>query len=120
MTILRLALAQFDFPVGAISANAQRARELMTQARDIYHADLIAFPELTLCGYPPEDLLLRPAVLSACTNALNDVASAATGIAAFVGHPHSVGEVYNAASLLCDGKIAEVVHKQALPNYAVF
>ncbi len=120
MSILRLALAQFDFPVGAIARNAQRVRELMREARDRHHADVIAFPELTLCGYPPEDLLLRPAVLAACASEVDALATAATGIAAYVGHPHSVGEVYNAASFLCDGAVAKIVHKQALPNYTVF
>lgn len=120
MPNLRLALAQFDFPVGAIAINAERVHRLLGEARDLHHADVIAFPELTLCGYPPEDLLLRPTVLSACARALDALASAATGIAAYVGHPHSFGEVYNAASLLRDGKVAVTVHKQALPNYTVF
>ena len=120
MANLRLALAQFDFPVGAIVANAERVRVLLREARDTHHADLIAFPELTLCGYPPEDLLLRPSVLAACANALPALADEARGIAAYVGHPHSLGEVYNAASLLRDGEVALTVHKQALPNYAVF
>jgi len=120
MANLRLALAQFDFPVGAIVANTERMRSLLREARDTHHADVIAFPELTLCGYPPEDLLLRPAVLAACANALPALADEARGIAAYVGHPHSLGEVYNAASLLRDGEVALTVHKQALPNYAVF
>ena len=120
MANLRLALAQFDFPVGAIVANTERVRSLLREARDTHHADVIAFPELTLCGYPPEDLLLRPAVLAACANALPALADEARGIAAYVGHPHSLGEVYNAASLLRDGEVALTVHKQALPNYAVF
>ena len=55
----RFALAQHDFPVGAVAANAARARELMDEAR-AGGAALVAFPELTLSGYPPEDLLLRP------------------------------------------------------------
>jgi len=66
MTTLRFALAQFDFPVGAVARNGQRVRELMAEARDRHSAQLIAFPELTLSGYPPEDLLLRPSFLAAC------------------------------------------------------
>jgi NAD+ synthase (glutamine-hydrolysing) len=120
MTVLRFALAQFDFPVGAVARNGQRARELMAEARDVHAAQLIAFPELTLSGYPPEDLLLRPSFLAACENELAAVASAARGIAAFVGHPHTLGEVYNAASLVADGVVAFTAHKQALPNYTVF
>ena len=120
MTILKFALAQFDFPVGAVARNGERARQLMAEARDRHGAQLIAFPELTLAGYPPEDLLLRPSFLAACEAELAAVAAAATGIAAYVGHPHAVGEVYNAASLLAEGEVAFTVHKQALPNYTVF
>jgi NAD+ synthase (glutamine-hydrolysing) len=120
MATLKIALAQFDFPVGAVARNGARVRELMARARDGFAADVIAFPELTLAGYPPEDLLLRPSFLAACEDELAAVAAAAQGIAAYVGHPHAVGEVYNAASLLRDGAIAFTVHKQALPNYTVF
>jgi len=120
MTIFKFALAQFDFPVGAVARNGERARQLMAEARDRHGAQLIAFPELTLAGYPPEDLLLRPSFLAACEAELAAVAAAATGIAAYVGHPHAVGEVYNAASLLAEGEVAFTVHKQALPNYTVF
>ncbi|MBU6199988.1 MAG: NAD+ synthase [Xanthomonadaceae bacterium] len=119
MATIRFALAQFDFPVGAVTRNGARVRELMRQARDA-GAQLVAFPELTLSGYPPEDLLLRPSFLAACERELADVALAADGIAAYVGHPHAVGEVYNAASLLAAAAAAFTVHKQALPNYTVF
>jgi NAD+ synthase (glutamine-hydrolysing) len=117
---LRFALAQFDFPVGAVAQNGARVRQLIAEARDVHGAQLIAFPELTLAGYPPEDLLLRPSFLAACERELRALAPATRGIAAFVGHPHAVGEVYNAASLLEDGEIVLTTHKQALPNYTVF
>ena len=119
MARLRLALAQFDFPVGAVAANAAKVGELIARARS-GGADLVAFPELTLSGYPPEDLLLRPSFLAACSSELNALATATHGIAALVGHPHSEGEVFNAASLLRDGVIEVSAHKQALPNYGVF
>ncbi|HWX65463.1 MAG TPA: NAD+ synthase [Rhodanobacter sp.] len=119
MAKLRLALAQFDFAVGAVAANAAKAGDLITQARAGGCA-LIAFPELTLSGYPPEDLLLRPSFLAACDSELDALADATHGIAALVGHPHSEGEVYNAASLLREGRIEVTAHKQALPNYGVF
>ncbi|MBS0570070.1 MAG: NAD+ synthase [Proteobacteria bacterium] len=119
MARLRFALAQFDFAVGAVARNGARVRELMAQARTA-GAALVAFPELTLSGYPPEDLLLRPSFLAACEHELAQVAQAADGIAAFVGHPHAMGEVYNAASLLAAGRIRFTAHKQALPNYTVF
>lgn len=120
MPTLRFALAQLDFPVGAVARNGQAARELMLQARDTHGAQLIAFPELTLSGYPPEDLLLRPSFLAACEWELASVAQMAHGIAAYIGHPHTLGEVYNAASLLKEGAVAFTTHKQALPNYTVF
>ena len=119
MAMLRLALAQFDFPVGAVAANAAKVAALIARAR-AGGARLVAFPELTLSGYPPEDLLLRPSFLAACEHELAALASMVDGIAALVGHPHSEGEVYNAASLLRDGRIEVTAHKQALPNYGVF
>ena len=120
MSTLRFALAQYDFSVGAVARNGERVRELMAQARDDHGAQLIAFPELTLSGYPPEDLLLRPSFLAACEHELASVSEAALGISAYLGHPHTMGEVYNAASLLTDGGVAFTTHKQALPNYTVF
>ena len=119
MSTLRFALAQFDFPVGAVAKNGERVRELMRRAREA-RAELIAFPELTLAGYPPEDLLLRPSFLAACEKELAAVAAASKGIAAYLGHPDTIGEVYNAASLVADGAIVFTTHKQALPNYTVF
>lgn len=118
---LRIALAQFDFPVGAVEDNANRIVELIAEARDGYGADLILFPELALSGYPPEDLLLRPSFLHDCHRAMERIAGAATGIAAVVGWPESVGSVaYNAASLLRNGRIEHTYRKRELPNYAVF
>ncbi|MFC5743889.1 NAD+ synthase [Dyella tabacisoli] len=119
MAVLRLALAQYDFPVGAVAANASKVRQLTAQAR-AGGAALVAFPELTLSGYPPEDLLLRPSFLAACDSELKALAADTHGVVALVGHPHSEGEVYNAASLLRDGRIELTAHKQALPNYGVF
>lgn len=121
MSALRLALAQFDFPVGAVSANAGRIAALIAQARDRHGAQLVLFPELAICGYPPEDLLLRPAFLAACEAALGEVAAAARGIVAVVGHPLAAGSVvFNAASVLRDGGIAHTYRKRELPNYRVF
>ncbi|MBT2145516.1 MULTISPECIES: NAD+ synthase [unclassified Rhodanobacter] len=119
MARLRLALAQYDFPVGAVAANAARAGDLIARARS-GGAALVVFPELTLSGYPPEDLLLRPSFLAACDSELAALAAATNGIAALVGHPHSEGEVFNAASLLRGGRVECTAHKQALPNYGVF
>jgi NAD+ synthase (glutamine-hydrolysing) len=119
MASLRLALAQFDFPVGAVAANAARIADLAAQAR-CGGAELVVFPELALSGYPPEDLLLRPSFLAACESELEALAGNSGEMATLVGHPHSEGEVYNAASLLRQGRVELVTHKQILPNYGVF
>jgi len=121
MSTLRLALAQFDFPVGAVAANAARIAALIAEARDVHRADLVVFPELALSGYPPEDLLLRPAFLAECEAALERIAPAVRGIVALVGWPQSAGSIlYNAASVLRDGVIEATYRKRELPNYAVF
>ena len=120
MPKLTLALAQMDFPVGAVARNAARIAEVTAEARDAHGADLVLFPELAISGYPPEDLLLRPSFLAACERELATLAQATHGIAVYLGHPHAQGEVYNAGSLLRDGRIETTYHKQALPNYTVF
>jgi NAD+ synthetase len=118
---LRIALAQFDFPVGAVDANAARIASRIAEARDVHGADIVLFPELAISGYPPEDLLQRPAFLAACTAALRRVAESTHGIVAVVGHPESAGAVvFNAASVLRGGRIEATYRKRELPNYAVF
>ena len=118
---MRIALAQFDFPVGDLEANADLIIGLIEEARDEWEADLVLFPELALSGYPPEDLLLRPGFLGDCHRAMERIAPAATGITAVVGWPESHGPVvYNAASILRDGRLERTYRKRELPNYAVF
>ncbi|MGL4690586.1 MAG: nitrilase-related carbon-nitrogen hydrolase, partial [Stenotrophomonas maltophilia] len=121
MTSLRIALAQFDFPVGAVAQNTDNIIAMIAEARDEYGAELVVFPELAISGYPPEDLLLRPGFLYDCQQALARIAAATTGIAAVVGWPQAAGAVvYNAASVLRDGKVEHTYRKRELPNYAVF
>ena len=118
---MRIALAQFDFPVGAVIANAERIAALIVEARDTHRADVVLFPELALSGYPPEDLLQRPDFLAACASALARIAATTHGIVAVVGHPESAGAVvFNSASVLRDGRIETTYRKRELPNYAVF
>jgi NAD+ synthase (glutamine-hydrolysing) len=118
---MRVALAQFDFPVGAVERNAARIAALIAEARDMHRADVVLFPELALSGYPPEDLLLRPSFLRACDEALGRLAEGVRGVVAVVGHPQPVGSVvYNAVSVLRDGVVAATYRKRELPNYAVF
>jgi len=121
MASLRIALAQFDFPVGAVARNAERIAAMIAEARDVHRADLVLFPELALSGYPPEDLLMRPSFLAECELALQRVAASVRGIVAVVGWPQAAGAVvYNAASVLRDGAIATTYRKRELPNYNVF
>jgi NAD+ synthase (glutamine-hydrolysing) len=120
MTV-RIALAQFDFPVGDVAGNADRICALAAEARDAFGADVVLFPELALSGYPPEDLLLRPAFLADCEAALQRIARDVRGIVAVVGWPQAAGAVvYNAASVLRDGRVECTYRKRELPNYAVF
>ncbi len=121
MTELRIALAQFDFPVGAVARNAERIAAMIGEARDVHSADLVLFPELAISGYPPEDLLMRPSFLAECEAALQRVAASVNGIVAVVGWPQAAGAVvYNAASVLRDGAVEATYRKRELPNYAVF
>ncbi|WP_337178040.1 NAD+ synthase [Hydrogenophaga borbori] len=118
---LRIAMAQFDFPVGDVAGNTARIVGMIAEARDEYGADVVLFPELAISGYPPEDLLMRPSFLADCEAALREVAKAATGIVAVVGWPESAGSIlYNAASVLRDGKVETTYRKRELPNYNVF
>ncbi len=118
---LRIALAQFDFPVGDVAGNASMIEAMIATARDEFGAGLVVFPELALSGYSPEDLLLRPSFLADCEHALQRIAASTAGITAVVGWPETAGPVvYNAASVLRDGRIEHTYRKRELPNYAVF
>jgi len=119
-TRFRLALAQHDFPVGAVAANAAKVGDLLSAAK-AQGADLVLFPELAVSGYPPQDLLLRPSFLVACADEVNALAGATHGIAAVVGFPECVGEtVHDAAALLQGGVIDAIARKQVLPNFGAF
>ncbi|WP_202840035.1 NAD+ synthase [Luteimonas saliphila] len=118
---LRIAMAQFDFPVGDVRGNTDRMVAMIAEARDEYGADIVLFPELAISGYPPEDLLMRPSFLAECEAALREIAGAATGIVAVLGWPESAGSIlYNSASVLRAGKVEATYRKRELPNYNVF
>ncbi len=118
---IRIAMAQFDFPVGDVAGNRERIARMIAEARDTHAADIVLFPELALSGYPPEDLLYRPSFLRDCEVALNGIATDVRGIVAVVGWPQADGAVvFNAASVLRDGRIEQTYRKRELPNYAVF
>ncbi len=114
-----VALAQINLLVGDIAGNAQRVIECAERLRG--QADIVVFPELTLTGYPPEDLLLRPACDTRVAKALHDIAEVATGITLIVGYPAMRGGVrYNVAGVLRDGVVETEYRKMQLPNYSVF
>ena len=117
---MKIALAQINSFVGDIENNSnviiKRAKEA-----SIRGAELFITPELSICGYPPEDLVLREDFLDACSKALKKIAKAMPSIKMIVGHPLKKGsKIYNAASLLFNGKIQGTYFKQTLPNYGVF
>jgi NAD+ synthase/NAD+ synthase (glutamine-hydrolysing) len=118
--MLRIAVAQFNATVGDLTGNVERIIEWAARAK-ARGAHVLLTPELALCGYPPEDLLLRPDFYRACRRALDDLATRVEGIALLVGHPEEhEGACYNAASLLENGRVCATYRKNHLPNYEVF
>ena len=117
--LLRVALAQVNPTVGDIRGNARMIVENIARARE-GGAALVVFPELTLSGYPPEDLVLKTSFLDAAAGALDELAAQTHGIAAVVGFPERGDDVYNSAAVLADGEVVAVYRKMYLPNYGVF
>ncbi len=115
----RVALAQVNPTVGAIEANARLIVDWMERARAL-GCDVVAFPELVLTGYPPEDLLFKPAFIEANLRALADVARRSRGLTAVLGFVDKRDDIFNAAAVIHDGAHVGTYHKQYLPNYGVF
>jgi NAD+ synthase (glutamine-hydrolysing) len=117
---VKVGLAQINTRVGAIDANTNKVLDYAARARAA-GCNLVLFPELTLCGYPPEDLLLHRGLRTRVVAALDKVRAEARGIAVYVGYPEYQGDViYNSAALLRDGAVLGNYRKVALPNYSVF
>ena len=119
MRTFRLAMAQMNATVGDLDGNAERIVANINEARSL-GADLIAFPELALPGYPPEDLLLKPQFIRENHEYLRRIAAECSGITAIVGFIDSDADIYNAAAVIHNGEIAGIYHKMYLPNYGVF
>ena len=117
--VLRVALAQLNPTVGDLEGNGRKVVEWTERAREA-GADLVAFPELFLTGYPPEDLLLKPSFIRDNLRQLEKIAAAARGIALVVGFVDMESDIYNAAAFASDGEVKGVYHKYYLPNYGVF
>jgi NAD+ synthase (glutamine-hydrolysing) len=105
--------------VGDIEGNTKKILDYIVKGKKM-GADLLAFPEMAVTGYPPEDLLLMPKFIEANLKAVNKIAKATTSITAIVGFVHKDGDIFNSAALLHDGKLIDVYSKIYLPNYGVF
>src|SRR2546430_3296423 len=119
---LAITIAQLNPTVGDIAGNAEKARRARAQAAGD-GADLVAFSELFICGYPPEDLVLKPALQAACRARIEELAreTADGGPAVLIGTPWvEAGKLYNSYCLLAEGEIAALRYKVDLPNYGVF
>lgn len=119
MKPIRIALAQINATVGDLAGNARKIEEGIQRARTL-EVDLLAFPELAVTGYPPEDLLLMPRFVQQNLKTVGEIVKAARGLTIVVGFVDKQDDIYNAAALIHDGKLAAVYHKVFLPNYSVF
>ncbi len=116
---MRLALAQINAVVGDLDGNRARILSGLADARAA-GAGLVLFPELAVTGYPPEDLLLRPAFVRAAEESLREIAKSCTGLTALVGTPWFDRDLFNACAVCADGEVKGIYRKRYLPNYGVF
>ena len=119
MRKLRLALAQINSTVGDIEGNTEKIISLIKEAK-AKDCDIIAFPELAITGYPPEDLLFKTSFIKANLRALEKIANHSRNIISIIGFVDKNKDIYNAAAVLLDGKVIAKYHKNHLPNYGVF
>ncbi len=118
---IKVALAQVDLAVGDVTGNTARIIEFATRARDEERADLVVFPELSICGYPPEDLLFHAGLRESVARAIAEIRNKVFGIALLIGFPEYEGElVYNSCAVFRDGYAIAHYRKHRLPNYSVF
>ena len=116
---LRVGMAQINTTVGDFEGNTQKILEAVSQAKSS-GVDLLTFPELAICGYPPEDLLLKPQFIEENLRSLDKVTEHSSGFTVVIGFVDAKGDIYNAAAVLHDGKLVGVYRKIYLPNYGVF
>lgn len=126
MTSIRVATAQINTTVGDIQGNSELISNAIQKAQKI-GSDIIAFPELAITGYPPEDLLLSQPFIQANMDALDKITEKCQNIAAVIGmvdatqdNSGNIQNIYNAAAIIVDQRIAAIYHKNQLPNYGVF
>jgi NAD+ synthase (glutamine-hydrolysing) len=116
---LRVGIAQINTTVGDFSGNADKILKVIEESRSS-GVDLLTFPELAICGYPPEDLLFKPQFILENLRTLEKVIKASSGITVITGFVDSGYDIFNAAAIIHDGELAGVYHKIFLPNYGVF
>jgi NAD+ synthase (glutamine-hydrolysing) len=116
---IRTVLAQMNPTVGDLSGNLKKIISFTRRAKKL-KADIVAFPELAVTGYPPEDLLLKPHFIDDNIDALHTIVEASYGINIIVGFVDKNDGIYNAAGIISDGALIDVYHKMHLPNYGVF
>lgn len=118
---ITIALAQFDYVVGDVAGNTQKILDLAVRARDDMRADLVVFPELSVCGYPPEDLLFHAGLRRRIEKAMETIRDSVRDIAVLVGFPdYQDDEIFNACVVFRDGEVLAHYRKHILPNYSVF
>ena len=117
---MRFVISQTNFTVGDLSGNTDKIIETIKKFHNS-DVDLIIFPELTITGYPPEDLLYRPALQKKVKHCLDEICKVTSNASVIVGHPQKAGDqLFNACSLIKQGKVELTYYKQVLPNYSVF
>ncbi len=119
MRRLRIGMAQINATVGDFADNTRKILEAVAEARSL-GVDLITFPELAICGYPPEDLLFKPQFIEENLKSLDHIVEHSSGLNMVVGFVDAKEDIYNAAAVIHDGKLVGVYHKIYLPNYGVF
>lgn len=119
MRRLRVAACQINTVVGDIDGNVARIFSGI-EAAEAAGADVAVFPEMTVCGYPPEDLVLKPGFVADCAEAVSKVAARAGSCAALIGTVDGDRDIFNSAALCHEGEVVLRYHKRLLPNYAVF
>ena len=118
---VKVALAQVDLAVGDVAGNTEKILDYAARARDEMQADLVVFPELSVCGYPPEDLLLHAGLRYRTEQAVADIREAVKGIAVLIGFPEYVDDqIFNSCAVFADGELLCGYRKHLLPNYRVF
>ncbi len=119
MRKLRIGMSQINTTVGDFAGNTRKIVDAIASVRPM-GVDLVIFPELAICGYPPEDLLFKPQFIEENLKSLEKVIKQTSGIAAIVGFVDAKNDIFNSAAVIYDSKLVSIYHKIFLPNYGVF